>query len=515
MINVDSIKASQSQLIEGIIKKRREAGDLVFWTLYLDASQIGMRIDTCATSQCVSMLTTADKRFLLDSRYRIYICKAINTIVRLRDQTGAWPSEIAPHELKEFSKEAHLGDIAIGDNYFALTALLDADFLDEDFLYSDFLTDELKSLSGRIKFICKSIDWLFAHHASDKTDIKFGWNYTNSKEVHEAVTLTTINVLFVLSRIVYKLRQILDNDRENRYGDFYKEYVDKLLPFIDKALKYATDDNNMKLHVGDSPASYSVGKLWGQKGSSLIHTCKLINLLYYNNKFNCLSNDKIAMLGHFIVSRACNPDLFSTDGISKLICFEPYQLSKVDEFIGPLGTINIDHENYAEGILLYTLINMSANSYPVPMDLIEKVWLALAELSDDDDDASTEFYRCRSTRNSTCHYPVYASHEAYMAIDSYLNLPQSASEPMERNNQIEELKGEIESYIRTLEKFSKDTLTVDKPKYYEHARRKIAEAIEKCKGALNQTDLEQMKKLYQEARNIISEEKINLNQTPQ
>lgn len=515
MIDVNSIKASQLQLIKGIIEKRREAGDLVFWTLYLDASQIGMRIDTCATSQCISMLTTADKSSLLDDHYRIYICKAINTIVRLRDQKGAWPSEIAPHELKEFSKRAHLGDIAIGDNYFALTALLDADFLDKNFRYSEFLTDELKSLSGRIKFICKSIDWLFDNQATDSSVAKLGWNYTNSKESYEAATLTTTNVLLVLSRILYKLRQNLKNGCESETEDFYKEYINKLFSSINTTLKYATDDKNLKLHFGDIPASYSVGKIWGKKGSSLIHTCKLINLLYYNKKYNFIDNDKITMLGHFIVSRANKPNLFSSDGISQMICFEPYQLSKVDEFIGLLGNINIDHENYAEGIILFTLINMRANGYPVEPDLIEKNWIALAKLSDDDYDDSIEFYRCRSTRNTTCHYPVYASHEAYMAIDSYLNLLKISSEPIASNNQFKEQKDEIESYIQALENFSKATLTVDKPQYYEHARGKILMVIAKCKDALNQTDLTKMKKLYNEARQIISDEKINLNQTPQ
>ena len=205
-LNLDTINKILNGLVDGIANKAIFTGLVPkFWQLYLDAKvELGLDIvDTCATSQCLSVLAKAKYN---DTDL---ISEAVASVVRLRNEEGSWPSAITPDELKNPEKRRK-GDTAIGDNCFALTALIDANFLSDDFIYLKHLSENYKDLYYRISFILTSVDWLLENKAKDG----IGWYYTDNREAKsKSVTLTTLNVLQTFSEIIYCLKKCSINKK--------------------------------------------------------------------------------------------------------------------------------------------------------------------------------------------------------------------------------------------------------------------------------------------------------------
>ena len=82
--------------------------------------------------------------------------------------------------------------------------------------------------------------------------------------------------------------------------------------------------------------------------------------------------------------------------------------------------IRVDHENFAEGITLSTLVNLRTCGYEVSEETINTILsLLLNRMSR----TIPNFFRCRSEREKErdLWYTVYASYEAYMALEAYVN----------------------------------------------------------------------------------------------
>ena len=504
-MKIDKIKEKLNNLVGGIAEKAIFTGEVPrFWQLYLDAGdEIEKEVDTCATSQCLSILANAQ----YDNSQ--LISEAVASVVRLRNEQGSWPSAITVEELIDPAKRWK-GDIAIGDNCFALTALVDAGFLCDNFCYGSQLSKDFNSLYNRIKYVFQAVDWLLKNKAKDN----LGWYYTDEiTDDHGSVTLTTLNVLQVFSRIINCLKScgispLLSQEQKQECT----EYELKLTTELTNIINVLIDPKNIFEDIGNDWKA--VRTSLGSSEPSIIHTCKLLNLILYNQRFNKLNiYQDVNDIAKYIIDNTREQDVFNAGCES--FYFEYYDLHKITPLNKPWRPIKVDHENFAEGIALYTLINIQLNGMTVQNDIIESMLNSLISLMDN---IAPNFYRCRSQRGAknNCWYPVYACYEAYLAINRYLELYKLGinSSQCDEDNK-EELKKEINEYIQKLTTFSSDTKMVKKPQYYEKAREDIARAINTCNSALRQESVKQMRKLFQEAKDIISAENIDLNEKPQ
>lgn len=407
-MNTDKIKEKLNNMVIGMANAAIDTAYRVpkFWQLYLDANivELGLDIvDTCATSQCLSVLAK--------SEYNDFdlINNAVASIIRLRNSQGSWPSAITVEELESPDRRRQ-GDTAIGDNCFALTALMDADFLSENFHYDLLLSDDLKSLYNRILFVSQSVNWLFENKAKDD----LGWYYTDEKtDENQSAMLTTLNVLQVLSRIVYCLNNCcINNQLTTEQTQYCENYVHTIIAFIKQTVSIITDKSNIYDNIQNDWKA--IGTSFKCTEPSIIHTCKLINVLLYNKEYNNLDlyadvND----FAHYIVDNATSLDKCQP------FVFEYYNLHKFTHLGFPARTIQVDHENYVEAIILYTLINIRSSGVELQDDIIKEILNTLIGLMNP---IVPNFCRCRSTRKESENlwHPVYASYEAYVAISHYI-----------------------------------------------------------------------------------------------
>lgn len=411
-MKIDKIKEKLNNLVIGIANTAIDTNGRVpkFWQLYLDAKvELGLDIvDTCATSQCLSILAKASYQDVN------LINDAVSSVIRLRNSQGSWPSAITVDELESPEKRRR-GDTAIGDNCFALTALIDAGFLNEQFRYGALLSTDLQNLYSRIEFVYKAVNWLLENKAKDG----LGWYYTDEKnDVHSSVTLTTINVLQVLSKIIFELDKCCKNsqlttEQQSNCNRFKKSIVSE----IEEIANILTAPYNIYDNIQNDWKA--IGTSIKSSAPSIIHTCKLVNLILYNKKYNGIAlysdvNDLI----QYVLDNTKSLEAF--DSLCNEFYFENYALHKLNALGLPAPTIQVDHENFAEGIVLYTLIEIKMNGVLVQDEIIENMLNALIKRMNP---LVPNFYYCRSERakENNCWHPVYASYEAYIALNSYID----------------------------------------------------------------------------------------------
>ncbi len=402
-------------LVNTIIKKVKydnsKSPNYAFWALYLDDNKNNPRdVDTCATSYCISILESEKRRCIsagLDEseKYHRIIQLAVRTLLKLRRTDGSWPSVIDPSNLKNSNFESS-SDVAICDNYFALTALLDVDFLSSDFQYKNGIPNELLDLNCRIDYIDKTIDWLINNRASDG----IGWYYTNKKTETKtaSVTLATTNIISILNRIYNALKP-------NSNASIINHKIKRLIESINKSLivNINEDGGIDKTIISESTTS------------SLLHTCKLVDALILYEDVEYLNYIQKAI--QYIVITCKDSNIL--DSIEKNIELysETYTLALSEN-----SEIAIRHENYIEGVILYTLLNIiiqhnQSTSYISNIKdinlneietIIDKTIDKLIKLQKQSGKWNGLF-GSRVPRPDGV-YPVYASFEGYRAFRMYM-----------------------------------------------------------------------------------------------
>lgn len=440
MINVTNLERRSRLLVKSIVAKAKFNDSTsplyAYWTLYLDDNRNKPReIDTCATSYCLSVLEL-DKQRLRNTgntdpyRYHDIIQQAIRTILKLRSSSGAWPSVVEPKVLK-VNNDNYSGDVAIGDNYYALTALMNVNFLSNSFEYVDNIDPKLQTIDGRIAFVCRSVDWLLNNQISSE---EIGWYYTNTKSDNtiEPVTIATTNILTILNRIKNALYAIINSELATTYYSRIDETIKSILEYI---------LDNIKSDGG-------IGKFIcnpNERCSSLLHTCKLVDSFVISENVDYI--DELVKAVEFIVT-TCEQCNCSFEIKPASFYSEQYSLVLPSE-----DEITIRHENFTEGIILFTLINLirqyqKSGSYVSKAIIdIEKITLIIdkvirqLESMQTKDGAYNGLFRCHVTRNDGMH-PVYASFEGYRAIRLYQTLNNTAMSQHDRKS----LKQEISRY---------------------------------------------------------------------
>lgn len=433
MINVTNFERRSRFLVKKIAQKARFDNQTIpkyaYWTLYLDDNRKRPReVDTCATSYCISILEAEKHRVLADGSldkyiYHDIIQQAIRTLICIRGKNGAWPSVVETRSLLSYGTE-YSGEVAIGDNFFALTALFDVGFLSKQFEYTNDIPDELLHLDGRISYICQTIDWLIDNKAISDGE---GWYYTNTKSNESrAVSYSTASILLMFNNIRNAIKGM----------DEFRDYYDKL----DNVIK--TTNEYFVINIRNSGG---IGRLIQSSSpqSSLLHTCKMVDALLLSEDIEY--NNEIEKAVSFIVNQCrikpnCDFKSEASDFYS-----ENYNL------VLPSGyEITILHENFIEGVLLYTLINIlkqcgKSASYASKLeidksavsDIVYKLLVQLEDMQTKQGEYNGLF-KCHVTRSEGS-YPVYASFEGYRAFRMYMSLgkrPLTESEKAEIKNLI-------------------------------------------------------------------------------
>ena len=393
-LNKNRLKKQIQQMVDKVNNEAINTNGTIprFWQLYLDSDvDMGLDIvDTCATSQALVILLHS-KDYVNDySKYFDLICEAVASIVGLCDDKGAWPSAISVEEMAKYYTRN--GDTAIGDNCFALSALLDAGFLSDNFSFGKELPKNITSLQDRVEFMFKAINWLKMHMADDG----YGWYYTSDTS-KKSVSLTTINVLQVMSEALFSLQVEIKSYPEELFKKA-NDMINDLKKFISNSFgKFTFIEGYDSSSIGQFVNSSADDK------PSFIHTCKLINLILYNNQYTGVILYKDwEDFAQYIVSEIIKYNL-DYDNWPDLILFEKYSLMKISEFGIKSKPIVIDHENYVYGIAMYTLINMYINGFDVNTQLIENAARVLLS------QVTNGIFRCKSKRDSKCNFPIYSS----------------------------------------------------------------------------------------------------------
>ncbi len=396
----------------GVVGNVNRFPSINYWRLYLDGNVLERDVDTCATSQVTSILCHALKscedKYAYESCFDM-ICKSLYTVIHLRNPNGAWPSVIVADELLN---RRNSGDNAIGDTYFALTSLCDAGFLDDSFQFGKYLSEEFDSLEQRIKFVTEAVTWLVNNKATNGG----GWYYTDNKNDRiYSVSLTTVNVLEVFVKIRFA---ICNPSTSERYQHLYNLLTKEINEGI----------NNLLCYQINTLTDSAIGPVLkhGEK-ASLLHTCKFFNLL-----LSLVSNDDKVVVATSKLFNHINANIIDVfvDGFNKIDAdwlksnygFEFYTIQKRNTLDEPYSIINVEHENFIEGILLTTLIFAIRKNYNADLDVVNKVFLALIERGKNTSSSRPPLLACHSKRdkhNRKC--PVYSSYEGYMALEAYAN----------------------------------------------------------------------------------------------
>lgn len=405
-MKIEKLKEKLKELVFGISEKAIKTESVPrFWQLYLDSSdEKGFNsIDTCATSQCLSILAKAnhDDATLIGD--------AVESVIRLRNEQGSWPSAITPEELLSPSYRLK-GDTAIGDNCFALTALLDIGFLDEDYIDYTKSDDHFKLLSNRIKYVFKAVDWLLSNRADDNK----GWYYTDKRN-KESVILTTINVTSVFIRIIVSIDKLIKSN--NIFEDeitICRQYRDKIFDTVQQEMNCLLSSKN----IFDDPINdrKAIGCMFDSGQDSIIHTCKLLNILIDTQQHHLYTYNDTDDFIRYVVKSITDESYVSN---CEKYCFEHYTLQKKNALGASAPPINVDHENYYEAIILSTIARLKMVGYEsITNDVMITILNALIERMNN---IYPPFFKCRSQREAKngYEYPVYASYEAFCAITNY------------------------------------------------------------------------------------------------
>lgn len=435
MINVANFERRSRFLVKAIADKvkydNESSPKYAYWALYLDDNRRKPReVDTCATSYCVSILETEKQRLMSGGGvdkyiYHDIIQQAVRTLLRLRGKNGAWPSVVEPKILQSPVSE-YCGEVAIGDNYFALTALLDVGFLSKQFEYISNIPEELQELEGRVEYVCQTVDWLILNRVAPEN---CGWYYTNATNESSThpVTIATANVLSVLNRVKNAIKGY------EKFSNFYKR--------IEKTINETNEYFAINIK-----ADGGIGKFISSSttSSSLLHTCKMIDALILSENYEYL--DELERAINFVVDTCnrypgCNLASLGVDSYS-----ETYNLVLPSE-----DEITIRHENYSEGLLLFTMLNIlhlysQSGSYiskvkidPVAITDIVNLVIKQLENMQTKEGANNGLFRCHVVRSEGMH-PVYASFEGYRAFRMYMSLDKHILTESDKLNLQEEIK---------------------------------------------------------------------------
>lgn len=420
MKNLENFKKRADRVIDCIVREKRTRDDYTYWALCLDDSRQSPReIDTCATSLCVSLLqlyeSTASQMYKSN---RDSIQGGINTLIQVRKKDGAWPSVVKPKCMFESPAEAK-GDVALIDNYFALTALLDVGFLSRSFAYKNLADKSFENIEYRTSFILQTVEWLMKNKAVEGGK---GWYNTSTRQnVSSPTMLATSNIVSVLFRIKAALNEIDPL--------YYQEWIERIDFTINESIDLMLVNVNEDGGIG-----FSILAKQGN-GSSLPHTCRLVDVLLSQN--NAKDTEELQDAVNYILKN-CTSEVCSAFRDKPIDLFsEQYTLALDSE-----GEICIQHEHCIEGIILYTLIGL-INDYHTPKSLCGKIsfderkvketiqclMLALEHTQNKGNQYGkyNGIFRCRIERPEG-KYPVYSSYYGFTSIWKYQNLFHSSSQ---------------------------------------------------------------------------------------
>lgn len=410
MIDIYKTDKRSSMMIKAIIKNahydRADAPTFAYWPLCIDDKrQLPKEVDTCATSYCVSILEAEKRRIENDPNnkkdFTPIIIQAIRTLIAIRRNSGEWPSVVEPKKIGISLKKKN-GEVAIGDNYYAIKALLDAGFLSDSFEYAESTPQPLSSLENRIAFLEKTIDWLANNRAAvDKT----GWYYTNSRDLaNGSATLPTCNIIILLNTI----RKCLSIGKTN--SSLYKKVCNMIASASDSLL--------INIHA-DGGIGKTIISQYDQQ-SSVIHTCKMVEALLTCEKPEYIHDIEKAVAYVLATCQSMDKLEFTDD----LYC-ESYSLK-----LAGGEEVSIQHENYVEGILLNTFMQLllgqrQSTSFLSQIkintveasSLVDRLMANLTELQSKGG-PNNGLFKAHISRPEG-KYPVYASFEGYRAINLY------------------------------------------------------------------------------------------------
>lgn len=435
---LDKIKTAFNRLdkdkttvINGIIKSACIIDEYYYWPLCLDdeRDKNSFEIDTCSTSYCISTLASMKSKGLSDDllpQIDDHIRGGLKTLLKLRHKDGTFPPVIFVEKLKK--PTAYKGGIAMSDNYFALSALIDAGFLNEQVDY-----DLPKKLQDRVELIYETIKYFkdtMVYPSYDIAKSYGGWYYTNEQD-KQPVFLTTANVVLLLTKI-YKILSQYDYEYLNEINSTIQAILGKAGAFLEHVLSY----NN-----------------GNEKGVSAVHACKMVDAMISMHKSEF--DDNITDALDKIILPSCNEDFLN----------DTYQYSERYQILNNSENKkyqNILHESYPESVMLYTLINVIRYSlqsdtsidikdYVVKNmnDLLDAIVFLMNKLICLKQSASFEIgtlFKSHIRRNDG-DYPIYASAESYRAINAWADLSMLfATQNVGNNNLdmyiVEQLRGD-------------------------------------------------------------------------
>lgn len=400
----DRLNKLKDAVINGVIDSACISDEFYYWPLCLDdeRDKTSFEIDTCSTSYCVSTLATMKSKGLsstllqkIDER----IQGGLKTLLKLRHKDGTFPPVIFVEKLKKPSD--YKGGIAISDNYFALSALIDAGFLNEDVSY-----DFPKELQARVKFIFKTIEYFkdtMVYPSYDIAKSYGGWYYTNEQN-KQPVFLTTANVVLLLTK-TSKILSKYDYDYLDKINSTIQEILKKAGAFLEHVLPYNSGNG---------------------VGVSAVHSCKMVDAMISMHKSRF--DDNIMDTLDKIILPNCNDDFLN----------DTYQYSERYQILdGNKKYQNILHESYPESIMLFTLINVIRYSMqqdtsklfkdyvvermPDLLDTIVFLMNKLIGLNQWVSDKLGKLFKSHIRRNDG-DFPIYASVESYKAINAWAEL---------------------------------------------------------------------------------------------
>jgi len=247
------------------------------------------------------------------------------------------------------------------------------------------------------------------------------------------------------------------------------------------------------------------------KQESLVHTCKLFNLLvslpsYDTSITGQLFNYIIANVGH-----AYNDNQeINDEWVVNNYVFEKYSIQKFDSYDTPLPSITIDHENYVEGILLTTLIGAKKKDYLIDVEIIHKAVNSLIARCRMGCSNKPPLFACHSNRDINVGHrncPVYSSYEAYMALEAYadsynLIFPITSIKETLTSSEAISFRDMLKAQILRLTEYKNDPDHIANPAIYGSSIKeckRLIEEVEKILASLSDANYAEQKKIYNDS----------------
>lgn len=391
-----------------------------YWPLCLDDNRDrgSLEIDTCSTSYCISTLAVMRNKIDADEEnlkeIDMYIKGGLKTLFKLRRADGTYPPVIDVEKLN--SADEYKGGIAMSDNYFALTALLDAGFLNENFVYIFPKEYEgLRYFRNRVEYVLKTVEFFKSKMVYQAYDVERkygGWYYTDEKDKAPEF-LPTANIIILLSRI-------------SRIIEKYNDLAEQLAVINEMLHKAGAFLKKMSSTIN----GVGIGERVGSAEASPVHTCKMIDALI-SMRNSSYDNTIIKAL----TATVLNDNNYKDDFLNNTYKYsERYQLLKDVE---TSKYQNILHESYPESVMLYTLVNVIRYSLlantskdmkdcvikgmSTILDRIEILADRLIQLQGCIGAGNLNLFKSHIRRNDG-DYPIYASAESFRAINAWADL---------------------------------------------------------------------------------------------